>query len=64
MSLAFEPEWDEPMDPLEKAERTIEVYKTTNAYLRIVIEGAIADLGCDRPKDHIAAALAASLESF
>jgi hypothetical protein len=64
VSAATEPEWDHRMDPLEKAQRTVAAYETTNTYLRILIRGAIADLESDRPRDHIAAALSAGLDSF
>ena len=68
MSIHEAPEWvpqeDEPMPADVYWYRTAEAYKVTNTYLRIVVQGAIADLESDRPRDHIAGALAASLESF
>jgi len=36
----------------------------TIAFLRICITGAVTDLETDRPRDHIAGALAAAMESF
>jgi hypothetical protein len=38
--------------------------QVTNTYLRTVIRGAVMDLETDRPRDHIAGALAAALDSF
>jgi hypothetical protein len=38
--------------------------QVTNTYLRTVIRGAVMDLESDRPRDHIAGALSAALDSF
>lgn len=66
LHLATEPNDDDRLADLipDYWQRRFVAEQVTNTYLRTCIRGAITDLESDRPRDHIAAALAAALDSF
>lgn len=66
LHLPTEPSDDERMADLipDYWQRRFMAEQVTNTYLRTVIRGAVMDLESDRPRDHIAGALTAALESF
>ena len=66
LRLLAEPDDDERLADLipDYWQRRCVAAELTNAYLRACITGAVTDLESDRPRDHIAAHLAAALDSF
>ncbi len=66
LHLPAEPSDDERLADVipDYWQRRFMAEQLTNTYLRTCICGAITDLETDRPRDHIAGALAASLDSF
>jgi hypothetical protein len=66
LRLATEPDDDDRLADLipDYWQRRFMAEQLTVTFLRTCITGAITDLESDRPRDHIAGALAAALESF